>query len=964
MNEFFRCLLESNPFAVSAVSRAADAAVHVEAVHQEQFREVVTCVQQVQRTGGHPGLVVWGEAGIGKSHLLTHVCRWAERDGCAYCFFFRAVPANPAAVPWHIVRSVIRQMTRQSSVDPRHTALGRLVRKAIEQAMGQLPPQAQPYRVGQARVALRRLVDRRWPDSAAGAETLIICDLLFHFLFGRGNRAAQSALRWLAGEPLDATEAAELGVRCVGNAQVPVHLSQMFSAQSVLVALAALASFGNRAMVLVFDAVDPLAPEQVQALAQFLHPLADDARNLLMVLSGEQQAISERVEQGVITREIWDRLAHDHRRILLHYIPQSQVRQILNARLHQFIEPFLTLSIVRQRVEQDPLFPLGSDWFEERTCGLSEFRTRYVIHWANERWHQQQTRLHELGGPAWLEACCQRRFSATGSLVVVSSQVPAPAPRSLALESALVPAAAPRSLSALVPSEMSVPAAAPHRCSAPERGSRKLEFAAWAVTAVNLIALLLMVLWGQGTRSHDTRMLAQRESETSRPAESTSSAPLADVAADEVRFQGEPVDEMEPAGSLSMPPPAEPPVVQGQIEALGAETSVTAAVREPPRATLADAAPRTTDSEGASSHGQVPSRPISSRAVSPRASAATAVRDFRGFGRRYKQLTSGGSGERTSAGGAAENTAPAAAGRLTRSAGLSTRSADRTESRGGSVTRPRTFPVRPITIVDDPVIDRLLDEAWGLINRGDHGPGRLRLLEARKINYADPRADFSLGLLAALIDRDWDSAEQHFSDCLRRDRENVPSLNNLAVAQVFQHDEERAVDSWKAILDQDAATAEVVQNLGLVRHLVEQGKIRRKNSLVRSLDRVYTDAAVATASTYQPKTGFHLMALRLPDGSLVGWADAQKMQGLTLTPETPASSPPEVPQRIVPNQTTPMSGRLGPAPFAPGIVDPRIPYYQYYNRRYGVPWSGASGYAPPGPNVPVPPQRRAVRGGD
>ena len=97
--------------------------------------------------------------------------------------------------------------------------------------------------------------------------------------------------------------------------------------------------------------------------------------------------------------------------------------------------------------------------------------------------------------------------------------------------------------------------------------------------------------------------------------------------------------------------------------------------------------------------------------------------------------------------------------------------------------------MRPITVVDDPEIGRLLDEAWGLFDRGDYGPGRLRLAEAQKISREDPRADFSLGLLNAMIDQDWRSAEEHFAACVR-DPENVPSLNNLAVAQIFNRDVE------------------------------------------------------------------------------------------------------------------------------------------------------------------------------
>jgi Flp pilus assembly protein TadD len=194
-------------------------------------------------------------------------------------------------------------------------------------------------------------------------------------------------------------------------------------------------------------------------------------------------------------------------------------------------------------------------------------------------------------------------------------------------------------------------------------------------------------------------------------------------------------------------------------------------------------------------------------------------------------------------------------------------------------------PVRPIAVVEDPEIERLMVEAWGLIHRGDYGPSRLRLKEAQRVSRDDPRAHFSLGLLDAVVDRDWRLAEDHFAECVRCDPENVPSLNNLAVAKVHNRDLDGALRHWKAILTQDAATVEIVQNLGCVRYLAEKEILRVKNSLAKSLDTLYTDAAIATDSSFEVKTGFHLMALTLPDGRLLGWADARKLQGPTLSPE-------------------------------------------------------------------------------
>lgn len=826
MNEFFRCLLESNPFGVSAVSEPRDAAVHVEAIHQRQFHRLVACAEEVRATRGHQGLVVWGEAGIGKSHLLARLQRWGEQEGRACCVVVHHLASDPAAQPWYVVKSVIRQMTRDRRGGLRQTPLFRLIREAVKQAMAKLPPQESPYRVGQVLDALLRLVDRRLEDGArSGPETQQICDVLFQFFVAAHrdqgaesvNRAALLAVRWLSGEPLEPGEAAELGLPWASTAGRPVSLSETASAQSVLVTLAELASLSGRVMILGFDPVDGLAPEQVRSLAQFLPPLIDHARNLLVILSGEQRSMQEMVEQGVITRSAWDRFARDTEGILLSRISIAQAKGLLEARLRQFVEPFLTLPEVRDRVEQDTLFPLGSDWHAQRTGGISELRTRDVIHWARDRWGQQQAKIRELGGPAWLEGFCPRRPDA-----------PACLPACLAEESWSVPAAAPRASSSLLPSLAPVLGAGPRQPSPARRERGKPGFVVgWAVSAV-LLAAVGLVLWAPGRGSKDTESLAWRVEPSGRAA-SGSRQPSARAPAREAPSQS---DRTAP-GSAS---PAEPPAVELPSGAPKSESRVEAAVvasqsQAASTAVLANPSPR--QASPGPPRGAVPASITAIAPIAPIVPIAPA------------------------AGGAAPGKVALPG------SGLSPRAM----AMGARAPRSQ---VKPIAILADVELERLLTEAWGLIERGDVEPGRSKLLDARKAGRGDPRADFSLGLLDGLSHDDWASAEKRFAECVRCDPTNVPSLNNLAIAQWHNRHEVQAVKHWKTIVEQHAATPEVVQNLGRVRYLAKQGKARVTGALVKSLDDLYTEAAVATSWSFQAQTGFRVMALQLADGRSVG----------------------------------------------------------------------------------------------
>ena len=66
-----------------------------------------------------------------------------------------------------------------------------------------------------------------------------------------------------------------------------------------------------------------------------------------------------------------------------------QARQIVQARLQPFQEPFLSLNAVKTLVQKDYLFPLGEVWAEEFFAGKIDVRPRDVINWAREGWRSR-----------------------------------------------------------------------------------------------------------------------------------------------------------------------------------------------------------------------------------------------------------------------------------------------------------------------------------------------------------------------------------------------------------------------------------------------------------------------------------------------------------------------------------------------------------------------------------------------
>jgi len=437
MEDFRQHVLQSNPFSANAVNDPSGAEVDVQTIHGRQFEELVRHAEEAHRQRGHLGQIVWGEPGIGKSHLLARLCRWADRQQGACCIFLHNIQPDPESLPRYVLKCVIHRLILGRERGFHGTTLYWLMTRFIGRALERFPVADRPPKAKQARDAYRRLVDEVLRESPnAGVDARAIYEVLFRFFlsaycgrFGDGvEDTASLAVRWLAGDELDREEAGELALRCGEETENPVSLPGKQAIESVLIALAELAWHRGQPFVLCFDQVDNLTRGQLAAMTQFLHPLIDHAPNLLVLFSGVQQKILDYVREGVILRAAWERIAQDERGIQLNRIDGRQARQLLEARLERFLDPFMSLPEVRRRVQEDILFPLGQAWFEERIGGLLEFRPRDVINWARDRWRQQQGRLLELSEASWLGDW------ASADRLSPAATAPAAAPRAISDE--------------------------------------------------------------------------------------------------------------------------------------------------------------------------------------------------------------------------------------------------------------------------------------------------------------------------------------------------------------------------------------------------------------------------------------------------------------------------------------------------------------------------------------------------
>jgi hypothetical protein len=322
--------------------------------------------------------------------------------------------AAPEQLPRSLLKAVVSILTQGRVSQFRKTPLAVLIDAAVKQALRH--ERGRRYTWAEAEAAYHRLLDEfclQAPGRAASVDRQLHGVLLRfyrsaheeHFQ-GMNDGLAALAVRWLSGDFLEPEDAARLGLPPGPRRDTPVGLGDGEPIKNVLAALAELGLYLKRPLILCFDQIDNLEPQQAGALARFLHALLDSAVNLLVVTSGLRQSLTDWLSAGVIQESTWHRLAQHE--IQVQRIAPGEAVKIVQDRLQPLQTPFMDLPPVRGLIQRDLLFPLGQGWSSEFLDGKIEVRPRDVINWAREGWRREQEALNRLGGAQWLETWGRR----------------------------------------------------------------------------------------------------------------------------------------------------------------------------------------------------------------------------------------------------------------------------------------------------------------------------------------------------------------------------------------------------------------------------------------------------------------------------------------------------------------------------------------------------------------------------
>ncbi len=399
-NLLLEALRNEHPFAQDRINQPSHRDPDVTEIHARAFQQLVGLATQVARSQRAIGTVVLGDAGIGKSHVLSRFWRWSQQSGGAFVFLHNLL-VEPARMPRYLLASTVSVLADRgrSRCEYGYSVLYNLLRQAIV-SLADLGPDAaiSPKHV---EYAVRQLN----PEGGRGADQVAQVLLRLFLELHQAEREhvhrpqlVEAALDWISGDSIDADAARKLGLN-VPLSQEEICLRDDQDIELVFRGLTELARAANRPFILCLDQVDNLSKTQVSELTRFLHVLIDHCPNLLSVFSGVRANLLRLRDEDIIPAANWDRIAEEQ--VDLRPVLPEQALQIIGTRLRRFLEPYARLPEVGKLVALDPLFPLTTAWFEHAVGDVPEVRPRTVIREARRAWARVQSEAEE-GGLAWL----------------------------------------------------------------------------------------------------------------------------------------------------------------------------------------------------------------------------------------------------------------------------------------------------------------------------------------------------------------------------------------------------------------------------------------------------------------------------------------------------------------------------------------------------------------------------------
>ncbi|MGE3820016.1 MAG: ATP-binding protein, partial [Isosphaeraceae bacterium] len=342
-------------------------------IHGEAYRLCQRRLNDVIRDGGTRSIVLYGEAGSGKTHLLRRLrAQWLgepphEVDPIRPEVVF--VSARLQTSPHHLWRylrkSLVDDLLRQSS-DGSSQLEGILLRRLAEVrgADADLRLWFEWLRdshsaPGEFESTLNDLIDQVNLQARLGHDLWVV---LVHLLLGRHRREATA---WLRGDPLPSQALDRLGLAPEPSDSEPEDQAR--------VTVAALCRLAGRKVPVVFcfDQIEALQVDRSDVAALFafgrmVMELFQETENVL-ILACVQISFIDVLREAVL-KPAWDRLAME--RLAIAPLRWEEASKLIVSRL----DAPPALRSLRQSRRDQPLWPLDPDRLKIRIGGAETAR--------------------------------------------------------------------------------------------------------------------------------------------------------------------------------------------------------------------------------------------------------------------------------------------------------------------------------------------------------------------------------------------------------------------------------------------------------------------------------------------------------------------------------------------------------------------------------------------------------------
>src|SRR5262245_7860534 len=149
LDRYFAAVQDTNPFAANRVTEPSAYDVDVSAIHSAGFDQLIRRAGEALTTPSGIGVVLLGGAGVGKSHLLSRLYRWANEPapggGPRACYvYLHNILADPDRLPRYLLKYVVSRLSEGGRGPMFQTPLFDFLDRAIRHAYGSASPAAGP----------------------------------------------------------------------------------------------------------------------------------------------------------------------------------------------------------------------------------------------------------------------------------------------------------------------------------------------------------------------------------------------------------------------------------------------------------------------------------------------------------------------------------------------------------------------------------------------------------------------------------------------------------------------------------------------------------------------------------------------------------------------------------------------------------------------------------------------------